>query len=103
MLGTLEQVARAAPRPYRFVVLSDHGQSQGATFLQRYGVRLEDVVRQLMCTEADAMAATHEDEQWGRVNALLTEVTAEGGMAGGVTGRIQRRRPPEEGPSAATR
>ena len=26
-----------APRPYRLVVLSDHGQSQGATFLQRYG------------------------------------------------------------------
>ena len=33
-----------APRPYRIVVLSDHGQSQGATFLQRYGERLEDVV-----------------------------------------------------------
>jgi type I phosphodiesterase/nucleotide pyrophosphatase len=97
VLGTLEQVAKAAPRPYRFVVLSDHGQSQGATFLQRYGLRLEDVVRGLMRTEADLVAGTHEGEQWGRVNALLTEVTAEGGMAGGVTGRIQRRRPEEAG------
>ena len=35
---------RDAPRPYRFVVLSDHGQSQGATFLDRYGVSLEDLV-----------------------------------------------------------
>ncbi|WP_198935318.1 alkaline phosphatase family protein, partial [Brevundimonas sp. ZS04] len=36
----LDRIARAAaeaPRPYRVVVLSDHGQSQGATFLQRYG------------------------------------------------------------------
>ena len=46
-LATLRQVdhqiariaaaARDAPRPYHFVVLSDHGQSQGATFLDRYG------------------------------------------------------------------
>jgi uncharacterized membrane protein YvlD (DUF360 family) len=101
VLGTLEQLARAAPRPYRFVVLSDHGQSQGATFLQRYGLRLEDVVRQLMRGGAEVVAATHEAEQWGRVNALLTEVTAEGGLAGGMTRRIQRRRPPEESPPDA--
>jgi uncharacterized membrane protein YvlD (DUF360 family) len=100
VLGTLEQVARAAPRPYSFVVLSDHGQSQGATFLQRYGMRLEDLVRQQMRAGAEVAAATHEQEQWGRVNTLLTEVTAEGGMAGGMTRRIQRRRPPEEGKPA---
>jgi uncharacterized membrane protein YvlD (DUF360 family) len=34
-----------APRPYRLVVLSDHGQSQGATFLQRYGETLEQLVQ----------------------------------------------------------
>ena len=36
----IDRIAAAvphAPRPYRLVVLSDHGQSQGATFLQRYG------------------------------------------------------------------
>ena len=33
-----------APRPYRLVVLSDHGQSQGDTFLDRYGMTLEEVV-----------------------------------------------------------
>ena len=37
VIGVLERVAEAAPRPYQFVVLSDHGQSQGATFRQRYG------------------------------------------------------------------
>ncbi|GIJ55616.1 phage holin family protein [Virgisporangium aurantiacum] len=45
VLATLELVADAAPRPYRIVVLSDHGQSQGATFLQRYGVGLDGLVR----------------------------------------------------------
>ncbi|HEX5145887.1 MAG TPA: phage holin family protein, partial [Conexibacter sp.] len=34
-----------APRPYELVVLSDHGQSQGATFLQRYGETLEQLVQ----------------------------------------------------------
>ena len=29
--------AGITPRPYHVVLVSDHGQSQGATFLQRYG------------------------------------------------------------------
>ena len=47
-LKTLLKAAEDAPRPYRFVILADHGQSLGATFLQRYGVTLQDVVRSLM-------------------------------------------------------
>ena len=34
-LRSLEKAARDTPRPYRFVLLSDHGQSLGATFRQR--------------------------------------------------------------------
>jgi uncharacterized membrane protein YvlD (DUF360 family) len=55
-LATLRQVDRqlsriaaaaiVAPREYRLVVLSDHGQSQGATFLDRYGSTLEQLVRE---------------------------------------------------------
>jgi uncharacterized membrane protein YvlD (DUF360 family) len=52
VLATLERVAGAAPRPYRIVVLSDHGQSQGATFLQRYGVGLDGLVLELTGAEA---------------------------------------------------
>jgi len=47
-LATLEKAAENAPRPYRFIVLSDHGQSLGATFKQRYGKSLGEVVRDLM-------------------------------------------------------
>ena len=43
----LENAAENAPRPYHFVILSDHGQSSGATFKQRYGKSLEDVVQDL--------------------------------------------------------
>ncbi|WP_079151202.1 phage holin family protein [Streptomyces sparsogenes] len=41
-------IARAvehAPRDYRIVLLSDHGQSPGATFADAYGLTLEDLVR----------------------------------------------------------
>ncbi len=44
-IGRLVQVSRHAARKYELVVLSDHGQTQGATFRDRYGERLVDVVR----------------------------------------------------------
>lgn len=56
-IGRIAKAAEQAPRPYELVVLSDHGQSQGATFLQRYGVTLEQVVNEAADaehTESDA-------------------------------------------------
>ncbi|EST35133.1 phage holin family protein [Streptomyces roseochromogenus] len=44
-LALLQRVAEHAPRPYRVVVLSDHGQSPGETFHARYGLTLGDLVR----------------------------------------------------------
>ncbi|WP_443049873.1 alkaline phosphatase family protein [Streptomyces sp. NBC_00287] len=44
-LELIENVAEHAPRPYRIVVLSDHGQSPGETFRSRYGLTLGDLVR----------------------------------------------------------
>ena len=43
----LERAAEKAPRPYHFVILSDHGQSGGATFKQRYGKSLAEFVQEL--------------------------------------------------------
>ncbi|HSL94935.1 MAG TPA: phage holin family protein [Thermoleophilia bacterium] len=43
-----ERISRArayAARPYEIVVLSDHGQTQGATFLQRNGYGLDELVQ----------------------------------------------------------
>ncbi|MFJ9114550.1 phage holin family protein [Streptomyces sp. NPDC102394] len=44
-LALIAHVAEHAPRPYRIVVLSDHGQSPGETFRSRYGLSLGDLVR----------------------------------------------------------
>jgi hypothetical protein len=66
-------VADLAPRPYRFVVLSDHGQSQGMTFLDRYGQTLEDLTSEL-CHGAE-VAEVHggEDDARAYINASAAE------------------------------
>lgn len=44
-IALLAKVADHAPRSYRLVLLSDHGQSPGETFLGVYGLTLRDLVR----------------------------------------------------------
>ena len=44
----LEKAEKNCERNYEFVVLSDHGQGNGATFKQRYGITLANYVRRLL-------------------------------------------------------
>ncbi|MEU6625182.1 phage holin family protein [Streptomyces litmocidini] len=44
-IALIATVAEHAPRPYRIVLLSDHGQSPGETFESAYGLTLKDLVR----------------------------------------------------------
>jgi uncharacterized membrane protein YvlD (DUF360 family) len=93
-IGRIAAAARDAPRPYRFVVLSDHGQSQGETFLDRYGISLEDLVREACDTEPEAVDAedAHSDEALGYLGASLTEASAADSVAGRAVGAATRRR-----------
>ena len=78
-LARLERAAASAPRPYRFVLLSDHGQTQGATFRQRYDQTLGQVVTSLMEGQADTVQDVSDDgDTWGYLNAFLTETSHEG-------------------------
>jgi uncharacterized membrane protein YvlD (DUF360 family) len=92
VLASLERATQDASRRYRIVVLSDHGQTQGATFLQRYGTSLEDLVRGLMGGETTMVAATGRAESFGPTNALLTELTQRPGVTGRIAGRAFRSR-----------
>jgi len=91
LIGVLQDLAEGAPRPYHFVVLSDHGQSQGSTFLQRYGLRLQDLVLELMGSGSVA-TSTGLDETVGPVNTFLTQVAQQGGATGSLTRRAFRGR-----------
>ncbi|HEX5742127.1 MAG TPA: alkaline phosphatase family protein [Pilimelia sp.] len=58
VVGVLSRLAvHGGARDYRVVVLSDHGQSQGATFRQRYGQTLTEVVHRLVAAGAAPSAA----------------------------------------------
>ena len=70
----LERAAALGPRPYEFVVLADHGQSQGATFLQRYGLTLEEVVRGALIEPHTAGDMGPAEEARAGVGSALTEV-----------------------------
>jgi len=73
----LKEALKDAPRKYHIVVLSDHGQSQGATFLQRHGYSLEDLVDQLT-NKSSGLQTSKGDEGWDRVNTVLTQIVNEG-------------------------
>ena len=84
-LGTLEKAAKGAVRPYEIVVVSDHGQSLGATFLQRYDKTLQQVVKELMGGATSVEAATSRAEEYGPLNAFLSEMRKVGGLTGSLT------------------
>lgn len=94
-LRSLQQVVEAGitPRPYHFVLVSDHGQSQGPTFRQRFGISLEDLVRQHMSGAGSVTAATGEVEAWGPVNVLLGQLSDQDSVTGRVTRRAISNRP----------
>ncbi|WNV86060.1 phage holin family protein [Umezawaea sp. Da 62-37] len=50
-IGRLHRAARLAPRPYRLVVLSDHGVTQGWAFTDRFGESIEALVGRLCGAE----------------------------------------------------
>ena len=79
-ISSLVKATEEAPRPYKFVVLSDHGQSLGETFLQRYGVSLGEFVRSLMSGRATLVETKTKAEGSTFVNSFLSEITQSKGV-----------------------
>jgi uncharacterized membrane protein YvlD (DUF360 family) len=91
-IGRIARAAQQAPRPYEFVVLSDHGQSQGATFLQRYEMTLEEVVTRACEAEDLEAQKSGNDEALGMLAASLTEASSGDGASARALDRATRRR-----------
>ena len=66
----IDRARRYAPRPYEIVVLSDHGQTQGATFKQRNGYGLDDLVERSLAG-GDVAKVAGGDEQNAMVGHAL--------------------------------
>jgi uncharacterized membrane protein YvlD (DUF360 family) len=72
--GRIERARRYAPRPYEIVVLSDHGQTQGATFKQRNGYGLEELVNRSL-SGASTTGVKGGDENDSMVGHAVAEAT----------------------------
>lgn len=84
MMRSLSKAAVDAPRPYHFILVSDHGQTQGAPFEDRYGISLEELIRSLMEGEVTSIDATNDVEGWGGLNSFLTEAARAPGTSGSI-------------------
>jgi type I phosphodiesterase/nucleotide pyrophosphatase len=72
--GRVDRARRYSPRPYEIVVLSDHGQTQGATFKQRNGYGLEELVERSLAT-GSVTGVGGGDEQNAMVGLAVGEAT----------------------------
>ena len=58
----LTDANKYCPRDYQFVIQSDHGQTNGATFTQRYGETFEDFVKSLLPEDMTVFAKMTSNE-----------------------------------------
>lgn len=72
--GRIDRARKYAPRPYEIVVLSDHGQTQGATFKQRNGYGLDELVERSLASGA-VSDFSGGDEQHAMVGLAVSEAT----------------------------
>jgi uncharacterized membrane protein YvlD (DUF360 family) len=72
--GRIEWARRYAPRPYEIVVLSDHGQTQGATFKQRNEYGFDELVERSL-SSGEVTEIMGGDEQTAMVGHAASEAT----------------------------
>ncbi|UUY04057.1 phage holin family protein [Svornostia abyssi] len=73
--GRVANARAYAPRPYEIVVLSDHGQTQGATFKQRNGYGLDELVERSLEGTDGMVSLMGGDEIDTVAGAALGEAT----------------------------
>jgi hypothetical protein len=90
--GRLEMAIADAPRPYHLVVLSDHGQTSGATFLQRYSMTLEELVQRSMAEDIKVLSSGTPTDAEGHLDVLLNDIAQneESKVAKTVAGAIHK-------------
>ncbi len=88
-IGSLLKAARYCGRPYRMVVLSDHGQCLGATFRQAHGNPLEAVIAALLPETMTVVGTTDAVESAG----VSRRIAAEFGRGSGIGPTLARMLP----------
>ena len=85
----LKAAEEQAPRPYELLLLSDHGQSSGATFKQRYGLDILEFIQQQLPQGIQAVGAGGGDDGTLGVAAMMRELeNIENSQLSGRVGRM---------------
>jgi uncharacterized membrane protein YvlD (DUF360 family) len=86
VIGRIKDIIeRKAPRPYDLLILSDHGQSFGHTFLMRYGFSLKELVEKYVPQGTTVGQTTGGDDGTLQLTSLTGELqnVQEQGVGGG--------------------
>ena len=70
----LKAMEEDAPRPYEFILLSDHGQSFGPTFEQRYEIGILDFIKEQLPEGTSAVSSGGGDDGSIGVAAMMGEL-----------------------------
>ena len=88
-IGRLYRATQLAPRRYLVVTLSDHGQTQGWAFADRFGESIEELIGRLCGAAPGPGAVAHgRSEKGWQAGTVLAEASAGGGF---VARRLRRR------------
>jgi len=69
-------------KPYHLVLLSDHGQTQGATFKQMTGKGLDELIKEIIGDEKSVSGEMDNAEDKNILNNAALELTKTGGLVG---------------------
>ncbi len=97
MLAGLERASATAPRPVHLFLLSDHGQSQGWTFKQRFGKTLDDLVEELIGGDVNVTAILDSQEALGNISMTLTQAVRSDRRTSALAGRMLERKSEDGG------
>ena len=89
-IGHILDAVALAPRPYRLVLLSDHGQSLGASFRQRYGITLVELIAGWTGEASTFNLATAPVEYADGLTRILHHVAGRR-VASAIEGLLERR------------
>lgn len=89
----IERAVQESDRSYRLVVLSDHGQSKGATFKQRYKISLEEFIQSLLPEELKIYSQLETNEDWGQASMAITDLANnDESLLGDIARRFSKKR-----------
>jgi uncharacterized membrane protein YvlD (DUF360 family) len=96
-IGRIHRATGLAPRRYHVVCLSDHGQTQGWAFADRFGESVEELIGRLCGADPDLPTPRGHSEKGWQAGMVLNDASAGGGIvARRLRARVERARAAEQ-------